>query len=232
MPLHPSWTDLAVRLLLTALAGALIGANREGHGRAAGMRTTMLVGLAAAVSMIQANLLLDLEGKSPSSFVVMDLMRLPLGILTGIGFIGAGTILRRDMMVSGLTTAATLWFSTVMGLCFGGGQVILGFVAFVLALLILWALKPMEKLWSHDLQGTLTVFGPNLTEETIQRHIADSRGKLLSWREAGVNAEGEWRTCDVKWRKTENSGLPPFVQALGRTPGILRVEWKLTGHGS
>jgi putative Mg2+ transporter-C (MgtC) family protein len=85
MPLNPSLSEIALRLLLTMVAGATIGFNREAKGHAAGLRTTMLVGLAASVAMIQANLLLPVAGKTNASFAVMDLMRLPLGILTGVG---------------------------------------------------------------------------------------------------------------------------------------------------
>src|ERR1700742_4494159 len=132
MPLTPTWPDIAVRLVLTMLACAVIGLNRGARGHAAGFRTTILVGLAASVAMIQANILL-LDGKTQSSFAVMDLMRLPLGILTGVGFIGGGTILKKGDLVTGVTTAATLWLVTVIGLCLGGGQVILGIAATALA---------------------------------------------------------------------------------------------------
>jgi putative Mg2+ transporter-C (MgtC) family protein len=120
MPLHPSWPDIALRLTLTMLAGAVIGFNRGARGHAAGFRTTILVGLAASVAMIQANILLPLDGKTTGSFAVMDLMRLPLGILTGVRFIGGGTILKKGNIVTGVTTAATLWLITVIGLCLGG----------------------------------------------------------------------------------------------------------------
>ena len=126
MTLQITWPDIALRLGLTLVACACIGFDRQEHRLAAGLRTTILVGLAAAISMIQVNLLLTLNGKASDSFVVMDLMRLPLGILSGMGFIGAGAILRKDNLVLGVTTAATLWFVTVMGLCFGGGQIGLG----------------------------------------------------------------------------------------------------------
>ncbi len=126
MPLELSWRDIAIRLTLSVLAGALIGANRERRRHPAGLRTTTLVSLAAAVAMIQANLLLPQTGKAADSFVVLDLMRLPLGILSGIGFIGAGAILKKGDSVQGVTTAATIWFVTVIGLCFGGGQLSLG----------------------------------------------------------------------------------------------------------
>ncbi|MEN3349802.1 MAG: putative Mg2+ transporter-C (MgtC) family protein, partial [Bradyrhizobium sp.] len=100
MPLHPDWTDIAIRLALTVLAGAVIGFDRGARGHAAGLRTTILVGLAASLSMILANLLLAAEGKSSTSFIQLDLMRLPLGILTGVGFIGGGTILKKGDLVT------------------------------------------------------------------------------------------------------------------------------------
>ena len=116
------WQEIAWRLALAVIGGTLLGINRSERGMNAGLRTTLLVTVAAAVSMIQVNLLLGTSGKTPESFVMMDLMRLPLGILTGMGFIGAGAILRNGDRVKGVTTAATLWLATVLGLCFGGGQ--------------------------------------------------------------------------------------------------------------
>src|ERR1700734_2828752 len=105
MPIHPQWTDIAIRLLCTIAAGFLIGFDRGEHGRPAGLRTIMLVALAACIAMLQANLLMATNGKQADSFVALDLMRLPLGILSGIGFIGAGAIVRRENMVLGVTTA-------------------------------------------------------------------------------------------------------------------------------
>ena len=86
MPLNIGWGEIALRLALTVFAGILIGINRSEHGHAAGLRTTLLVCLAASLSMLQVNLLLPMAGKTSSSFAVMDLMRLPLGILSGMGF--------------------------------------------------------------------------------------------------------------------------------------------------
>jgi putative Mg2+ transporter-C (MgtC) family protein len=126
MPLNPSWVDIIVRLLLVIASGALIGVNREVGGHAAGFRTTILVGLAACLAMIQANLLLSTIGKTSQSFVSMDVLRFPLGVLTGVGFIGGGAILKRGDLVTGVTTAATLWIMTAIGLCIGGGQLVVG----------------------------------------------------------------------------------------------------------
>src|ERR1700683_2605054 len=134
MPIALSWSEIAIRLFCAAAASALMGINRSERGRPAGLRTSMLVCLAAGLAMIQVNLLLPLAGRSANSFVMNDLMRLPLGILTGVGFIGGGAVLRRGDITVGVTTAATLWVVTVIGLCVGGGQIFLGLAAAALAL--------------------------------------------------------------------------------------------------
>ena len=140
MPVTLHWNDIVVRLLVALFVGMLIGYNRSEHGKVAGLRTTVLVCLAACVAMIQVNILLPLAGRSSNSFVMNDLMRLPLGILTGVGFIGGGAILRRGNLTVGVTTAATLWLVTVIGLCIGGGQILLGLAATALALVALWGM--------------------------------------------------------------------------------------------
>jgi putative Mg2+ transporter-C (MgtC) family protein len=157
MPLHPTWADIAIRLALTMLAAGVIGFNRGAHGHAAGFRTTILVGLAASVAMIQANILLSESGKTPQSFAVMDLMRLPLGILTGVGFIGGGAILRKGDLITGVTTAATLWLVTVIGLCLGGGQLLLGIAATALAVLTLSTLKWVDGVIPREHRARLVV---------------------------------------------------------------------------
>ena len=141
MTLNPGWLDIASRILLTMLACGALGFDRGEHGHPAGVRTVMLVGLAATRAMIAANLLLSTSGKTESSFGAMDVMRLPLGILTGIGFIGAGAILKRGTTVEGLTTAATLWVATVLGIVFGTGFLALGTAGTLAGLFILTMMR-------------------------------------------------------------------------------------------
>ena len=157
MPLSPTWTDIAIRLALTMLAGAIIGFNRGARGHAAGFRTTILVGLAAAVAMILTNVLLSTGGKTSDSFAAMDTMRLPLGILTGVGFIGGGTILRKGDLVTGVTTAATLWLMTVIGLCLGAGELGLGVIGTLLAGFTLWVLKWVDLAIPREHRAMLVV---------------------------------------------------------------------------
>jgi putative Mg2+ transporter-C (MgtC) family protein len=85
MPTHIEWSSIALRLALTAIASAAIGSIAGDHNRPVGLRTTMFVAVAAAISRIRANLLLPIAGKSAGSFVTLDLMRLRLGSYRGWG---------------------------------------------------------------------------------------------------------------------------------------------------
>jgi putative Mg2+ transporter-C (MgtC) family protein len=228
-----TWQEITVRLVWTVIAGMIIGFNRSEHGRPAGMRTTLLVCLAASLSMIQANLLMNTVGKAGNSFIVLDLMRLPLGILSGMGFIGAGAILRKDNLVLGVTTAATLWFTTMMGLCFGGGQIGLGTTALILAFGTLWGLKYLENSMRQDMRATLTVGiltdGP--TDEEIRAMIATCHGKVISWGVMHGN-RGTWRevSTEIQRRVSPNETQPPdFIEKLAKNPQIEKIRWQPQG---
>jgi putative Mg2+ transporter-C (MgtC) family protein len=232
MPLTLTWHEIALRLALSAASGVLIGLDRSEHGRPAGLRTTLLVCLAAAVAMIQANLLLATMGKPADSFVTLDLMRLPLGILTGMGFIGGGAILRRDGFVLGVTTAATLWFVTIIGLCFGGGQISLGLAAFVLGMLVLSGLRSIEHRMKQEQYGTLsvTVEDDQLTEEEILAAVQKGGYKISVSSVACVNQtrlrELEFR---LQWRAVPDSvEVPPFFRDLLRDPHVVTARWKVS----
>ncbi|TCL66419.1 putative Mg2+ transporter-C (MgtC) family protein [Rhizobium sp. BK251] len=107
--------------------------------------------------MIQANLLLATSTNVSGS---MDILRYPLGVLTGVGFIGGGAILRRGDIATGVTTAATLWLITVIGLCFGGGQVVLGAIATIAAFLILSPFKTLGEKVSCEQKGCVGIKVP------------------------------------------------------------------------
>lgn len=231
MPLELTWTDLALRLLSTLLAGAIVGYNRGEHGKAAGLCTTMLVCLAAAVAMLQVNFLLPMAGKHPDSFVTNDLMRLPLGILTGVGFIGAGAILRRQQIVVGLTTAATLWFVTVLGLCFGGGQLLLGWLATGIGCCLLWGLKWIEKRMVIEFRSslTLTVEPGGPAENDIRRRLREA-GLEVKRLNVGIEAQRRIYAYEViETRPRAEVSIPPVVETLGNDAGVAAVHWTAIG---
>ena len=233
MPVTLDWQHIALRLILTVVAGLVIGFNRGEHGRPAGMRTTLLVCLAASLSMLQANLLMNSVGKAHDSFVVLDLMRLPLGILSGMGFIGAGAILRKDSLVLGVTTAATLWFSTMMGLCFGGGQLGLGISALVLGLGTLWGLKHVEAAIRQDVRATLTVVASKTSplDEEIRGSIAQSDCKIISWGITYMD-QGQYREIqsEIERRVLPSETRPPaFIAQLAQNTNVVSIQWKPQG---
>ncbi|MGH8319424.1 MAG: MgtC/SapB family protein [Steroidobacteraceae bacterium] len=234
MPLYPTWGDIGLRLFLTLLAGALIGLNRGVRGHAAGLRTTILVALAASVAMIQANILLPVGGKTGSSFGVMDLMRLPLGILTGVGFIGAGTILRRGDMITGVTTAATLWIVTVIGLCFGGGQLVLGCCATALTVFTLWALVALDVRIPRDHRALLCLKADLASFSTSRfTELISPLGCRATLRKQSVCEDSrEVQLCfEISWRQAEAAGPPAeLIELLNGHYPVLSFELTSDNH--
>jgi putative Mg2+ transporter-C (MgtC) family protein len=228
MPLTLEWSDVCIRLALAALAGALIGWNRDEAGKGAGLRTTLLVCLAACLAMLQVNALLAQSGKAPGFFATLDLMRLPLGILSGVGFIGAGAILRKDGLVKGVTTAATLWFVTVVGLCFGGGQIGLGIVGMALGIVVLWCLKRIEDRFARQVQADLKV--------TYVRgcfSLADMRDALEPYgcelTSVGESAKGDIneQRFEARWHtRADAPEVPLFVESALKA-GAKELEWTI-----
>jgi putative Mg2+ transporter-C (MgtC) family protein len=236
MTTHLDWQEIALRMTLTIVAGTLVGLDRGEHGRPTGLRTILLVCLAAAISMIQTNLLLPTAGKPTNSFVTLDLMRLPLGILTGMGFIGAGAILKKGDIILGLTTAATLWFVTVLGLCFGGGQLALGMASLAIGLVVLRGLKRVESLLPQDRQAKLIVTGAlgGMTEDDFRAEVLRHGFQLLSSSVRYDRDSGSWTLCcEVRWR-SRPADPPPlaFVKELSTRPGVSQLEWAPIGSPS
>jgi putative Mg2+ transporter-C (MgtC) family protein len=217
MPLSPTWRDVYLRLLLTIIAGVVVGLDRGARGHAAGLRTTILVALAASVAMLQANILLVVGGKQHDSFGVMDLMRLPLGILTGIGFIGGGAILRRGGLVAGVTTAATLWVMTVIGLCFGGGQLGLGSTATLLTLLTLRAVKWIDVRIPREQHAVLAIAGaPNSSSVTDLVALIAPLGYEARFRRltGGEDRNHAKLWFEIWWKRAEITGPPLDLMKL------------------
>jgi len=135
--------ETALRLGAALLVGTLFGLNRELHGKPAGLRTHALVSLGAAVAAV-------LILRSPDGHLTADanaLSRVIQGILTGVGFLGAGVILHDPAgHISGLTTAATIWVCAVLGLVCGLGQWVILAITVGLTAIILLLGRPLERL--------------------------------------------------------------------------------------
>lgn len=235
MSIELHWPAIALRLILTICAGALLGSDRSRNGHPAGLRTVLLVTMAASVAMILANLLIPTNGKPSNSYVVMDLMRLPLGILTGVGFIGAGAIVRKDEMVLGVTTAATLWFATVVGLCLGSGQLIIGCVAAFAGYLILTSVHSLERRLEQFQPATLVLVtgGRAISPLDLRARLEAARFRVKSISlEYLPDGQRQEIRCEVRWPSMRAAAdLPAILQELERTPGLIHLTWQATGSG-
>ena len=133
--------ETVLRLLIAALAGSVIGAERERLQWAAGLRTHMLVCVGSClVVIVSAYGFNDVL----NSHIVLDPSRIAAQVVSGIGFLGAGTILLRGEVIKGLTTAASLWAVAAIGLAIGSGLYIAGLTTTIIVILILAGLKPVE----------------------------------------------------------------------------------------
>lgn len=231
MPFPADPFEIALRLLLTLLASAAIGYEREERGKAAGLRTTILVGLAACLAMIEANLLLSTTGKTDSSFSTMDTMRLPLGILSGVGFIGGGAILKRGRNLVGVTTAATLWFATVLGLVFGAAEYPLGIGGSLVGIAVVRGLKLMEPRMRRKRAGRAVVdFDPGEVAAAEVTAAVERAGLMITHQSFERQANLETRKYEVRWYATDaDHEVPEPLLALSGRKGVVRVDWESRG---
>jgi putative Mg2+ transporter-C (MgtC) family protein len=132
--------DLSVRMLVASVLGLLIGLEREIHGHPAGLRTHMLVSLGSALFTI---LSVHGFGQGPGSGI--DPTRIAAQIVTGIGFLGAGAILKDGIVIRGLTTAASLWATAAVGIAAGAGEWVVAGVATLFILVSLWPINALAE---------------------------------------------------------------------------------------
>jgi len=134
-----------IRLSLALLAGAIIGLERAFHGRPAGLRTHSLVCVSSSLLMLLTAFQWDLLAGVPVDTIRVDPTRMAQGIMTGIGFLGAGVIMREKLTIRGLTTAASVWMTAAIGILVGMGFFSAAFYATFMTLIILGALGWVER---------------------------------------------------------------------------------------
>lgn len=133
-------TQVIVRLILSALLSGLIGVERQLHRRAAGLRTHILVCVGSTLIMLTSLYIFDIY----KEIAPVDPSRIAAGVITGIGFLGAGTIIRYGEEIRGLTTAASLWVVAAVGLAVGCGFYSAAIAATILVLMALLLLRRLE----------------------------------------------------------------------------------------
>ena len=213
----------AQRLLLAALLGSLIGLERERLLWAAGLRTHMLVSVGACLIMI-----VSAYGFSAvlGPHVVLDPSRVAAQVVSGIGFLGAGSIILRNEVVKGLTTAASLWAVAAIGLAVGGGLYFASLATTGIILVILAGLKPLEEQFHSKrkaVQLHLEVQPGSISVASLQQ--------ILGWRAARVRQlmvsskdGGETEHVTLILATQPSRDTQEIIQPLASSPAILEVQ--------
>lgn len=216
--------DLLLRILVGTVLGAVIGYERRMHGRPAGLRTHLIVALASSTFMVVSTHFVYFQAYAKGDLVAVDPSRIAASVVTGVGFLGGGAILRTGVNVQGLTTAAGLWLVAAIGLSAGAGMYVVSVFATVLGVVALTLLRRLE----HKDDGHL-VRRVSLTLGSEAPPISTILAALRK-REMIVNAAPyEKRIDGASMEVTFQTRIPAessdqLVEVLESQPGVRRVR--------
>ncbi len=218
---------LLLRLLLAVACGAALGYERERHGRSAGLRTNLLVCVGAALIMLVSKYFYYQPGEVASTIpATIDPSRIAAQIVSGIGFLGAGVILKDRGGVRGLTTAATLWFNAGVGMACGAGMLVLPVACTAIGLISLTAMKKWEDHMPRDSYKTITVdcqerHAPALP--ALTQYLAARRMEIIGANTCATTSDGATYEFVVKgsWRDLD---LVAHAKELANLEGVTRVR--------
>jgi putative Mg2+ transporter-C (MgtC) family protein len=218
------WREVLIRLVLAALFGSIIGIERERKDWAAGLRTHMMVCVGASLIMlVSAYGFSDILG---TKNVVLDPSRVAAQVVSGIGFIGAGTILfLKQGAIRGLTTASGLWTVAAIGLATGGGMYFAASVTTTIALIILWGLKPIERKFFDRFKQTTIRIITNNNGESIEVVNKVFQNVQLEISDFSLNKINEGFNISYKVRGLNSSELTGIINELQLDPNIKEVGW-------
>lgn len=220
-----STSEILIRLALASLFGALVGLERERKDWAAGMRTHMMVCVGSSlIMMVSAFGFADILG---TDHVVLDPSRIAAQVVSGIGFIGAGTILfLKQGAIRGLTTAAGLWTVAAIGLATGGGMYFAAGATTIAALIILWALQPLERMYGRKFKQRTLRITTNLEVNNIEL-LKDILGKKdLEIQTFTLDKTDEGYVFQLKFGSMDLGKINEIISELKKDPTIKEVFWK------
>jgi putative Mg2+ transporter-C (MgtC) family protein len=213
--------EIAGRLLLGALLGGGIGLERQVHGRPAGFRTHLLVCVASVLLMIVSQTLGGGPGGDAYRF---DPGRLAAGAITGVGFLGAGVILKSGLDVHGLTTAACLWIVSAIGLAIGSGLHFAAGLAFMITLGSLWLLRYVEDRIPRLAYKHVTVVVDRDAPEEQLRAAVTAHGPRITGMDYELDAEGGRMTYRITIASEHRISEREIVDSLARLPEVRHIR--------
>jgi len=222
-----STLDLCIRLIASAFLGGAVGLERHWADKAAGLRTHMLVCLGSTMFMIVSAHGFE-EVLSPSR-VELDPSRMAAQVVSGIGFLGAGAILRRHEAVVGLTTAASIWAVAALGLAVGGGLYVAAAIATAIILAILTVMRWVEsrvRVRPRSFVLLVTTRNRDSASQVVEAVLDGPDLDILELRVRGGETPAERTVRAVLARSTER-GLSPLIARLQSIEDVSDVRYGL-----
>jgi len=222
-----AWPQVLLRLLVAALLGGAVGMERELRERQAGLRTHLLVSVGSALfTLVSAYGFSDVLAHSgPQVLVRLDPSRVAAQIVSGIGFLGAGAIIRQGLSVRGLTTAATLWLVAAIGMASGAGYYDAAIIATFGAILTLGPLRivayKIVRRYRPETDRLVVDIPAGGSPVPVLEAVESHGGRVTSLE---IAQEGDRRSMaiDVELR---GIAAPTIVSAVGEIDGVLEVRW-------
>jgi putative Mg2+ transporter-C (MgtC) family protein len=225
-------TEMMIRLTAAAALGSLIGFERERLLWAAGIRTHMLVCVGSCLIMLVSQY--GFSNILTHQNIVLDPSRIAAQVVSGIGFLGAGSILARGEIVKGLTTAASIWTVAAIGLAVGGGLYLAAGASTVIILIILAGMKPLEEAYRSRNQTCMlklevenNALTPDLLRETLSLRIGQVKRFLVESRDP----QGADRLA-ILLTKVSSQDIASFPDKLRDLDGVRQVTIEKRGSDS
>lgn len=213
-----------LRIAVGTALGGVIGYERDIHGRPAGLRTHAVVALASATFMVVSTHMAYFQHYKAGDLVEVDGSRIAASVVSGIGFLAGGAILRNGITVQGLTTAAGLWLVAAIGLCAGGGMYIESVAATVIGLAALMFLRRFEDKDDRvrrRLALTLDDSALDFDALIAKLNARDVLATLEGWSKDRI---GSTRQLTLSVRLARDHGERVLIAILEAEPGIVRVQ--------
>jgi putative Mg2+ transporter-C (MgtC) family protein len=221
-----SSAEILLRVVLAAVLGGAIGFERELRERGAGLRTHLLVSVGAALfTMVSAYAWTDWRFSTEEG-LVFDPTRVAAQVVTGIGFLGAGAIIRQGLSVRGLTTAATLWVVAAIGMASGAGYYVAAVITTVLVLVSLWPLRVVAFRISGRFrpeEGRLAIELPAGASAVSVLEAVEDTGAVV--RSLEFEEEGDTRRVDLRVRIERGRSAATLLDALTRAQDVKGARW-------
>ena len=215
---------IVFRLVLSAVLSGIVGFEREFHGRAAGFRTHILLCVGSTLIMLTSIHIFDVY----SSRVPIDPARLAAGVVTGIGFMGAGTIMRYKASVRGLTTATSLWVVAGIGLAVGSGLYFGAIITTIIAVIALMFFSRLEHVMIRkNWYKTIVIETKDSLEQLKKiREALSEYGSEINDLEADRSKDGTHMILKFGLKLTTNLYNAQLIADIARLEGVKSVKWE------